>query len=341
MTSNENSPKLSERTRVILVRWARLLALGSCIGVLTPWIGSVHFLLELGSHFIPIYAFASWISLSFLIALGDKRTAVAAAGSLAACGILLAPYYWPREKTLDRGTLLRVMTANVLTSNRDYARFLDCVERENPAVIALTEIDQAWVDALLPLRDEYPHRYFVPREDNFGVGILSRVPLKDTETESLAGVPSIKTRLVLPERSIGIQVVHTFPPSNSEAAATRNRQFQMIADSLKDTDGAFILAGDFNTTMWSPHFRNFLAVSGLRNPRHGLGLLGTWPTDLDPLLLPIDHCLYTYPLTTWRVHTGQAFGSDHLPLIVDFSLPGRQTARDHLWIQGKPSKSSR
>ena len=81
-----------------------------------------------------------------------------------------------------------------------------------------------------------------------------------------------------------------------------------------------IVAGDFNTTPWSPYFRDLVAAAGLRNAAEGHGYVGTWPAWFWPALIPIDHVLLKGPLVATSVRRGPAIGSDHFPIIADVRL---------------------
>ncbi len=84
-----------------------------------------------------------------------------------------------------------------------------------------------------------------------------------------------------------------------------------------------MVLGDLNVTPWSPFFRDLLREGALRNARKGYGLRPTWPTMLPPLLIPVDHCLVSSGVTVHDCRAGRNVGSDHYPLVVDFSLRPR------------------
>ena len=81
-----------------------------------------------------------------------------------------------------------------------------------------------------------------------------------------------------------------------------------------------IVAGDFNTTPWSPHFGDLLAAAGLRNAAEGKGYIPTWPTWFWPARIPIYYVLLKGPIAVTTVRRGPAVGSDHFPIIADLRL---------------------
>jgi endonuclease/exonuclease/phosphatase (EEP) superfamily protein YafD len=84
-----------------------------------------------------------------------------------------------------------------------------------------------------------------------------------------------------------------------------------------------IVAGDFNTSPWSPHFRELLAEAGLRNAAEGHGWIATWPSWFWPARVPIDHVLVGGRLGAASLERGPHIGSDHYPVVADLRLsPG-------------------
>src|SRR5690606_20946422 len=98
-----------------------------------------------------------------------------------------------------------------------------------------------------------------------------------------------------------------------------------LRDALATVEPPLILAGDFNSTPWSYALRSFVAESGLIRHTYNRPTfpklwhyLGDWrPT---PSFLPIDHVMTRGGIAIHHMTTGQPSGSDHLPIIVRFSV---------------------
>ena len=86
--------------------------------------------------------------------------------------------------------------------------------------------------------------------------------------------------------------------------------------------GPVIVAGDSNTSAWSPRFRNLVAATGLRDAEVGQGWIGTWPAWFRPALVPIDHVLVKGPVAVVDLRREPFVGSDHYPLVADLRLYG-------------------
>ena len=74
-------------------------------------------------------------------------------------------------------------------------------------------------------------------------------------------------------------------------------------------------------TMFSPVYRSWIHGLDIKNSRAGFGPLGSWPTFVPFLRLPLDQCLVSPAVEVVDCRLGPKIGSDHLPLIVDLRLP--------------------
>ena len=134
--------------------------------------------------------------------------------------------------------------------------------------------------------------------------------------------PYLAATLAVEGRTLDVVGVHPSSPSPSQPGDTRRRNSELdhIAEVVKNNDAAVIVAGDFNTTPWSPHFGDLLAAAGLRNAAEGKGYIPTWPTWFWPARIPIDHVLLKGPIAVTTVRRGPTVGSDHFPIIADLRL---------------------
>ncbi|MBW1762831.1 MAG: hypothetical protein JRJ64_15305 [Deltaproteobacteria bacterium] len=76
---------------------------------------------------------------------------------------------------------------------------------------------------------------------------------------------------------------------------------------------------------WNHHFRRLLKRTGLRDSSQGRGVQPTWPTHNPLLRIPIDHCLHSEGIHVVQKKIGPAVGSDHYPVIVDFTMATEDT----------------
>ena len=112
------------------------------------------------------------------------------------------------------------------------------------------------------------------------------------------------------------------------APVTRQaEQFATLREALSTVEPPLILVGDFNSTPWSYALRGFVSAAGMMRHTYNLP---TFPTlwyylrDWRAMfpILPIDHVMTRGAITIHDLRTGEPSGSDHLPIIVDFSVEG-------------------
>ena len=250
-------------------------------------------------------------------------------------GIAVYPWYTSDQSHLTESPEpgLRLLFSNVHVLNEQHDKLLELVETEQPDVLVLQEISSRWVRSLETVGLSLPHKHLVPRNDSFGIGIFSRIPIHMSEEIHFGKLyPSILAVLEIGGERVTILAMHPPPPVSEQAAASRNEQLQAAASFFREIQTPKLIIGDLNTTMWSGNFRRFVRDSGLKNARRGFGILPSWPTFFPPMYIPIDHCLVSPDITVVDMRTGNDVGSDHFPLIVDLSLTSStlQTQRERI-----------
>lgn len=301
-----------------------LLALASLAGFGARWWWGF----ELASHFRVQYALGLGILALGTLVLRDRRTALVLAGLAALNAALVAPRYAGRGAAPEdpgAGSRLRVMLWNVHRANTRHGAVTEAIREEDPDLLMALEVDGPW---LADLRAALPdHRYVLaePRSDNFGIAILSRLPLDSPAVVWIGGavVPSVVARLRLGGRSLTVVGIHTLSPGGSHKAGLRNGQLAELARYVGDQPGSVLVLGDLNCTPWSPYFDTLLREGGLEDGGKGWGVQATWPALWSPLRIPIDHCLHSGGVRVVDRYLGRACGSDHLPLVVDLIVGGR------------------
>lgn len=302
---------------------------------LLSWLRSASWLLDVASHFRLQYGVS--LALGAILAwwLGNLGLALLSAGLALSNLVVILPLYWRPQRVFASTHLSpprRLLFANLWQPNQSYADVLHLAEHEKPDLILLVESNQRWLDALEPLRPAYPYWAAQPREDNYGVALLSRWPIRESAilAYSAAGVPSVVATVELDGQPL--QVVCTHPPPPKSRAETRARDEQMdnLATLSARRQIPFVLCGDLNLTPWSPVFWRFTRRSGLSDSARGFGVQASWPVGAPNLGVPwmgapwmgvpIDHCLVSPEITVLDRRLGPAVGSDHYPLIVDFNL---------------------
>ena len=217
-------------------------------------------------------------------------------------------------------TTLSILNVNVNTANSAYSEVLDLIAAASPDVAVLVEIDDAWRDALSRLDDDYPFHIEQPQDDNFGIGLLSRVPLYDTEIRDLLGTPAVSAELALGGEPLRIIGAHLRPPRSARWTAARNRQLEELGRWIDAEPAPTAVVGDFNITTYSPVFSSWLSERGLYTPARSTSTAISWPTTLPLLGILIDHYVVTHEIVIGGFSRGPAIGSDHYPQMATMSL---------------------
>lgn len=314
-------PRLARLLVVSLVVFLMLLGVAATLGGVAArqwWIAELttHFKIQLAVA-LAVCALVLALMRSYGFAL---LALLAAAVNLAFVGLLYLPA--PDPSRYDSRNL-RLLFAHLDRTSADYEAVASLVRKEAPDIVMFNEVSSAWLAGLAPLNEAYPHRVAVPRDDEHGVAVLSRLPLGETVTSTIgsAALPAIVTQAMLDDIPISLLTAHPPMPSTAELAAERNRQFDQLATLARSRKAPEILCADLSTGPWSPYFVDLLDGTGLRNARQSFGIQATWNANWPRLMtLPIDHCLTSPDIAVRSLRRGPRVGSDHLPLIADLSV---------------------
>lgn len=245
--------------------------------------------------------------------------------------VRVVPYtpLWPcqmvRARHPPKGATVRLLVANVLDTNRDYAAFLALVAHADPDVVLAVETNAAWMAALAPLAEAFPNHVLEPRENGYGLGLWSRLPLDDAHVEHLVDptVPSVHATLVLPSgQRVAFHGLHPRPPVPAESTDTAERDAELVVVGRASRTERLptIVAGDLNDVAWSHTTRLFLRLSGLLDPRRGRGFFHTFDARRRLVRFPLDHVFASSRFTLVSLTRLPPGGSDHFPVLVELAL---------------------
>jgi endonuclease/exonuclease/phosphatase (EEP) superfamily protein YafD len=291
------------------------------------FMGHVHHYAELTSHFKLQYLMVALACLLICIALHAWWSALCAFVTVCLNLAVVAPWYLPppRPPLNQPFAPVKVLFANVMSTNSNFAEFIGLVREESPDVVIIQEATERWIDHLHVIEERFPYAKPLPRPRGVGIALYSRIPVERFEVMALGSerMPCILARLHLGSGVLSIVTAHPRPPLRRHHFRHRNEQLRDAASMVQTLPAPKILVGDFNTSLWSPYYAQLIRHTGLVNARQGFGLLPTWPAFLAvPLLMiPIDHCLVSSDIRVITLRTGRAIGSDHLPIIVDMGIP--------------------
>lgn len=277
--------------------------------------------IELFSHFrLQYLVTTALLTLAFVI-LNNVPYATALLVTTIVNSSLVIPWYLPARHDTDTTEEIKLIHANVYSRNKQYEKVAALVHRENPDLVFLQEVTDAWVAAMQGLLPDYPHAYTQARSGNFGIAVFSKIPLESVthvDSPPLA-YPTIIARVRRGDSATTIISSHPTIPFGRHLNNARNQHIEDVAERVQATPGNVVLLGDFNESMWGPRYRGLINATGLKAARRGFGIVPTWPTFFPIAMIPIDHVFVSNDIEVRDFRSGHRIGSDHLPLIVTLS----------------------
>ncbi len=308
-----------------------MAALGLPLSALTvmPFFADHGRLLEITCHFIPVYGVLALTY--FCLAIAARRPLfISLALLLVAINTMrLAPLYAAEGiLSLNQDQNLRVLHLNLWgPKNKHPQKIFEQVDQQEPQVIALSEIDQTWLERLKVLDEKYP--YHLATTNCGGVGLWSKYPLDNARVQFFISSfntnkrPRISASVCLPDgKKVALILVHPpVPVGQLKNFKARNEEFKTIAEQARSLPRPCFLIGDLNCSPWSPYFDELAQQANLKDSARGFGLAPTWP-DIFPLrpMIPIDHCLVSSGIKVQKRSVLDSAGSDHRPVLLDLLL---------------------
>ena len=298
--------------------------IGFCLGLVTlaGFFGGTSWVLDLFASFR--HQLAAGLVLWTLVALAARQKKTAAViGTMALVNLaLVAPLFVGPSR--PEATELRVLSFNILASNRRFDDLIDFIRATDADVVVLHEVTRRWEEAMLEASHEFEDwTYEVTatraRGDLFGSLVLAEA---DATVESFGfGLTDPRAVEILLPGGVAVLAIHPLSPYTEYRAEQNHRQLQFAAEWAIDQPGPAVIVGDFNATPWSYPFRRLMSSTSLLNSARGFGLELSYPADGNPLVrVSIDHLLHSRHLAVVDRRLGPALGSDHFPLTVDLAL---------------------
>jgi len=301
-------------------------------------------ILDLATLFIPQYVVIQLIFLISLIYGFKKVTSVNRAilifltiGGLAINFKQIAPFYtenltrtasatFPKKMSGTSVKNLSITILNLWSINPYPQRAINYLKRRNSDIIILIEVNKKWNTHLQKL-SSYEHKIIDEREGNFGMAVFSKLEIlsKTIHKVTKKQIPLIECNLKLsPSTTINLIAAHPTPPKHLTYFKLRTKYLKFLTHLIKkrtkvnpNYKSNLVVAGDLNTTPWSPYFKEILSNNDLVDSAtsiKGGGVIFTWPAVMPLLLVPFDHCLTSKDIVIKERTQGPFVWSDHYPL---------------------------
>lgn len=289
-----------------------------------PLLGFVALPLEVNASFPHLHFILALLALIYFL---RKRVFFWLALSFFALVIQFTTVFWPVYSSsipsFSNGTELSILYSNVYVHNKTPEKLRALIQKQQPAVICLTEVSQEWLDKL-DIGADYPYSYLRPGKSADGNAIYSRLPLSELRRVPEEGYfASLFARIELSPLSFAyLKLIHAPPPQLDPAGLKRLEFFTELAkESRENEKSRTILVGDFNTASSNRLLGEIVGLFGLRLASNGWFDFPTWrPVEFPLLVAPIDHLAIGRDVFTESYGAGPDIGSDHLPLLARLKI---------------------
>jgi endonuclease/exonuclease/phosphatase (EEP) superfamily protein YafD len=214
----------------------------------------------------------------------------------------------------------RLLQLNLRFDNPAPEKVLSLIGRAQPDVVTLEEVSPMWKDKLDLLAKAYPHRIVCSSpHGSSGVAILSRRPFAaDSEPYCSTGGALALASVDFGGTPVDVVALHLRWPW----PFAHGGQASQVAIPLSSLGPTAVVAGDCNAVPWSATVRQLATAGGL-TPMPSVG--PTWQYIKLPELLrfsglPIDQVFSRGAVLIHSATRLEPVGSDHLPVMVQFSL---------------------
>jgi endonuclease/exonuclease/phosphatase (EEP) superfamily protein YafD len=294
--------------RWLLAPCAVGLALPMVDRLLPSTANALSWLLDLAAHWQWLYA-SSWLALCLLCTARTLRWLLLAP-------LALLPMFSaskPLPQADGEKPALVVIAANVHVGNRDPMPLVAWLRAQPADVIVISELSGSYAEALShALGADYRYRELRPKNSPFGIGIVSRLPLRNIMLiDDADGVQTLSAEVSIGRQSVRIVAAHPMPPLSPEWHSKRNHLLSMLARQANHFPT--IVSGDLNATPWSTAIIDAEDGGLLRTT----SLTPTWPSwGRGVFGIPIDHVLASAHWRRGESSRGPDIGSDHYPVRV-------------------------
>jgi endonuclease/exonuclease/phosphatase (EEP) superfamily protein YafD len=318
-----------------------LIFILTCVTILTifGFLGQYWWVFDLVSHFRLQYFIVLVVLVVFFVK--EKKWKSTGVGLFfgVANFILISPYIGTINSDTEEGQpKIRILSMNLSHTNSSYKKAILLIRKTQPSVLVLQELSNSWENGLGEALVQFPYsvkipentmdgvdsilpNFLIPKEKLF-IGLYSHLSFERIMIDRPDDFPVsyIRGSFKFKENIFTLFGVHLTSPVGKYRTDLRNKQLASLAEEIQKNNQPTVVVGDFNITPWSSYFEKFIQKTRLRDTRKGIGVYPTWLAQFPPLAIPIDHGLTSNGIKFGSFSLGSSFGSDHLPIILDFSI---------------------
>jgi len=229
------------------------------------------------------------------------------------------------ESTDKASGKIKIISCNVYQFNKEYYRFIELVQKEQPDIFLTMESNSDWEQAMRVLEKEYPYSEKITLENTYGMHFYTKLKVRKVHTHYFVAndLPSVEAEL---ETRDGHRFVffgvHPPPPSPTEEANSKERDGDLlsVAKRVRDYKLPVLVTGDFNNVAWAKSSILFRKTSRLIDARIGRGILATFHARHWFFRVPLDLLFHSPDIFIDRLFIYPSVGSDHFPMGCTFHI---------------------
>ena len=315
------APRTSLRARVITVL-LYVAILPAVVTSILSLFAPLDWILDLLTHFRVQHLawFAAWTIAAII--LRRRNPAILAAAFALATAIPVSHYLPKRNSSSPDEGDLRIVAFNILEDNPEREAATSWLLAQDADILVLPEFSYRWHEEFKALDEAYPHHFKNAGVGNFGFVIYSRWPIASRARHSFCSrrIPCLEITVNVGGRPLRVFGVHPMAPISGPDTALRDEHLTNLTTHLKGVSGPYVVAGDFNATIFSPSLKTTVRTLQLQDSGHGRGLNPSYEAVNPFFGIQIDHIFHTADLETTAFRNGPSLGSDHRPVVADLRL---------------------
>ena len=225
---------------------------------------------------------------------------------------------------------VRVAHFNAASVSGDYNILLEAIQKTQADLVTINELTPDWEYIFKEgLSTTYPSQAVLVRIDPFGLGILSKKPLRSIDTISFYETDHPHLQVSYPltlTKDLSVITSYFLPPLTRKEYGDYRVELLQMSQEISKISGPILVAGDYNLSDWSAELREFKSNGELSSsrrdvsPRTNTGLK-SW---MD---FPVDHILFNQALECTRFESITDSLGLHMGIVGDYQLSSSQNQR--------------
>ena len=213
---------------------------------------------------------------------------------------------------------LKIGLINILTQNTHYQAVRDEILNSHADIFVIEEINTDWSGELEEIKKVYPYNYEYLREDNFGLAIYSKIPVKQFNVLYAGNfaLPVLTAMIEYNGKITEVLAVHTTPPTSNAYFKNTQSMLEEIAKYVQTRQLPTVVVGDINSSRFSYNYSDFVKNSNMKDCGSIFQTTWTafWPA---PMRITLDHIFVTKDFGVLNFKVGNKVGSDHFPVFAE------------------------